>query len=273
MRIGACLCRAIGQHALKHERIHAVVDRHQQDQQCVGEALADDPLVEFRVPIQPRTAAKPRYHEECYDGRNAISDRLRPHEPFYPERGIARSSPQHPNAHCDQQYPIQHAQHTVLCVALHASNIAAQVEDGGGQCLVEDEHTQHCQLRGTVAQEQTRDQRYDRVCHNEQQPDAEHTAEPFLQSTFILRNVACVGVGDAQIEHDVEQEAEAEQRSVTAVHLHSHPFLHLGIDAQYVERLHQQVEHQHQREVGEEGAAHGAKMRLRPEGPFFAPCA
>jgi len=55
---------------------------------------------------------------------------------------------------------------------------------------------------------------------------------------------------------DIEQEAQAEQRRITAVGLGTCPPLHRRIDPQDVEGLHQQVQHQHQGEVGHEYAAH-----------------
>ena len=85
----------------------------------------------------------------------------------------------------------------------------------------------------------------------------------------ILGHVARVVAGHTQVQHDVQQKAQAQQRGIGSIARAAHGILHTGIDAQDVEGLHQQVEHQQQGEVQEEGTLHvrGAKVRIH-SGPI-----
>ena len=67
----------------------------------------------------------------------------------------------------------------------------------------------------------------------------------------MLRNVACVEVGDAQVEQDIEDVTEVEDGEIEAIHLVADSILHAYLDAENPEGFHQQVGQQHPKESGE----------------------
>ena len=73
----------------------------------------------------------------------------------------------------------------------------------------------------------------------------------------VLRDVAAVEVGDAEIEQDVEEIREVEKSLVGAVGGIAEEVLHLAVDAENPERLHQQVEKQQEDDIFDEAVLHG----------------
>ena len=60
----------------------------------------------------------------------------------------------------------------------------------------------------------------------------------------VLRDVAAVEVGDAEVEQDIKEVGEVKKGLISAVGGIAKQVLHLTVDAENPERLHQQVEKQ-----------------------------
>ena len=95
----------------------------------------------------------------------------------------------------------------------------------------------------------------------------------------VLRDGAAVEVGDAEVEQDVEEIGEVEKRLVSAVGGVAQQVLHLSVDAEYPERLHQQVEKQQENDIFDEAVLHrkstvvcGAKVGKKLFATIFGPC-
>ena len=73
----------------------------------------------------------------------------------------------------------------------------------------------------------------------------------------VLRDAAAVEVGDAEVEQDVEEVREVEQGLVGAVGGVAEEVLHLAVDAENPEGLHQQVEKQQEDDIFDEAVLHG----------------
>ena len=72
----------------------------------------------------------------------------------------------------------------------------------------------------------------------------------------VLRDGAAVEVGDAEVEQDVEKVGEVEKRLIGAVGGITEDVLHLTVDAENPERLHQQVEKQQEKDIFDEAVLH-----------------
>ena len=78
-----------------------------------------------------------------------------------------------------------------------------------------------------------------------------------LREVFrVLGDVAAVEVGDAEVEEDIEEVGEIEERLVGAVGGVAEQVLHLAVDAENPEWLHQQVEKQQEDDIFDEAVLH-----------------
>src|SRR5438477_191962 len=79
------------------------------------------------------------------------------------------------------------------------------------------------------------------------------------EKVIVLRNIFIVEVRDAEVEQDVEEEGKVEEGDVITIHLSAHSDLHVAINAQYPERLDEQVQGEDEKKVGNELALHFLK--------------
>ena len=79
----------------------------------------------------------------------------------------------------------------------------------------------------------------------------------------ILRDRTAVEVGDAEVEEDIEEVGEVEERLVGAVGGVAEQILHLAVDAENPKRLHQQVEKQQEDDIFDEAVLHSKRLGFR----------
>jgi len=96
-------------------------------------------------------------------------------------------------------------------------------------------------LVATVIAEPRGGHAYHEIENAQYEPEREDVGKVERQSAHVLRDVSVVVVGDAQIEQDVENEREIEQRKVESILLGTHHVLHGAVDSENPERLDQQV--------------------------------
>jgi len=93
-----------------------------------------------------------------------------------------------------------------------------------------------------VVAEPRRCHTHNEIENTKYQPECEDVGKVERQTAFVLRYVAVVVVGDAQIEQNIENEREIEQRKIKSVLLSAHNVLHSAVDSENPERLDQQVQ-------------------------------
>ena len=91
----------------------------------------------------------------------------------------------------------------------------------------------------------------------EKELDFGEAAEVFREVFGVLRDGAAVEVGDAEVEQDVEEVGEIEEGLIGTVGGVAEQVLHLAVDAENPERLHQQVEKQQEDDIFDEAVLHG----------------
>ena len=94
------------------------------------------------------------------------------------------------------------------------------------------------------------------VEQSQQELDLGEAAEVLREVFRVLRDGAAVEVGDAEVEQDVEEVGEVEKGLVGTVGGVAEEVLHLAVDAQNPERLHQQVEKQQEDDIFDEAVLH-----------------
>ena len=78
-----------------------------------------------------------------------------------------------------------------------------------------------------------------------------------LREVFrVLRHSTAVEVGDAEVEEDIEKVGKVKKGLVGAVRSIAKQVLHLTVDAENPERLHQQVEKQQENDIFDEAVLH-----------------
>ena len=91
---------------------------------------------------------------------------------------------------------------------------------------------------------------------SEQELDFGEATEVFGEVFGVLRDGSAVEVGDAEIKQDVEEVGEVEEGLIGAVRSVAQQVLHLTIDAENPEWLHQQVEEQQEDDIFDEAVLH-----------------
>ena len=116
-----------------------------------------------------------------------------------------------------------------------------------------------------VAAEITDDEDDCGIEQSQQEFDFGEAAEVFGEVLRVLRDVAAVEVGDAEVEQDVEEVGKVKQGLVGAVGGVAEDVLHLTVDAENPERLHQQVEKQQENDIFYEAVLHCDIVRFAPQ--------
>ena len=123
--------------------------------------------------------------------------------------------------------------------------------------MVEAAPAQQLELHAfVVAAEITHHEDDDGIEQSEQQLDFGEAAEVFGEVLRILRDGAAVEVGDAEVEQNIKEVREVEEGLVGAVGGVAEDVLHLAVDAENPERLHQQVEKQQEDDIFDEAVLH-----------------
>ena len=81
----------------------------------------------------------------------------------------------------------------------------------------------------------------DGIEQSEQELDFGEAAEVLGEILRVLRDVAAIEVGDAEVEQYIKEVGEVEKGLIGAVGGVAKQVLHLAVDAENPERLHQQV--------------------------------
>ena len=97
----------------------------------------------------------------------------------------------------------------------------------------------------------------DGIEQSQDELDLGEPAEVLREVLRVLCDGTAVEVGDAEVEQDIEEVGEVEEGLVGAVGGVAEQVLHLAVDAENPERLHQQVEKQQEDDIFDEAILHG----------------
>ena len=155
------------------------------------------------------------------------------------------ATPQHEAHDNDGQHTVEDGEDAVLLEEQQALYVRPKEEDEGEQHLVEAAPAQQLEFQAFIVAAAIADyEDDDGIEQSEQELDFGEAAEVLGEILRVLRDVAAVEVGDAEVEQDVEEVGEVEEGLVGAVGGVAEQVLHLTVDAENPERLHQQVEKQ-----------------------------
>ena len=123
--------------------------------------------------------------------------------------------------------------------------VRPEKEDEGEQHLVEAAPAQQLEFQAFVVAAAIADYEDDNgIEHSQKELDFGESAEVFGEVLGVLRDSTAVEVGDAEVEQDVKEVGEIEEGLIGTVGGVAEQVLHLTVDAENPEGLHQQVEKQ-----------------------------
>ena len=167
------------------------------------------------------------------------------------------STPQHKAHDDDGQHTVEDGEDAILLKEQQALDVRPEEEDEGEQDLVEATPAQQLEFQSfVVAAEVADDEDDDGIKQSQKQLDFGEAAKMFREVLRVLCDGTAVEVGDAEVEQDVEEVGEVEQRLIGAVGGVAEDVLHLTVDAENPERLHQQVEKQQEDDILDEAVLH-----------------
>ena len=167
------------------------------------------------------------------------------------------STPQHEAHDDDGQHTVEDGEDAILLKEQQALDVRPEEEDEGEQDLVEATPAQQLEFQAfVVAAEIADDEDDDGIKQSQKQLDFGEAAKMFREVLRVLCDGTAVEVGDAEVEQDVEEVGEVEQRLIGAVGGVAEDVLHLTVDAENPERLHQKVEKQQEDDILDEAVLH-----------------
>ena len=256
--VEACLHALVVQKPFKEHRLDAAVDTHQQNQQGKRQTLAQDFLEKLEVDLETESFGMAQDDGKGKNKGDDVGHGLRLQIPdgvesFHREP----TAPQHEAHDDDGQHTVEDGEDTVLLKEQQPLYVRPEEEDEGEQDLVEATPAQQLEFQAfVVAAEITDDEDDDSIEQSQQEFDFGEAAEVFREVLRVLRDVAAVEVGDAEVEQDVEEVGKVKQGLVGAVGGIAEDVLHLTVDAENPERLHQQVEKQQENNIFYEAVLH-----------------
>ena len=189
-------------------------------------------------------------YEKCDEERDEVGRGLGVNEPIDAERcavlvQVKRSATEY-YGYC----PVGDRNEAVRLEQMQPGKVGPQVQYPRQQELIGNQEYKQVILIGAVAHCCTDAETDDGIHDAEQKFQHNDVGEIFLQQVAVLRDIAVVEIGDAEIEDDIEDNAEAEQRRIQSVFVRPDDILYRTVDAEYPERLDQQVDEQQKRQIG-----------------------
>ena len=143
-------------------------------------------------------------------------------------------------------------------------DVGAKVKDERKQHLVQAAPKQQLQTKAVAeAAEIADDEDDDGIEQAEQQLDFGEAAEMLREHRVVLRDVAAVEVGDAEVEEDIKKVGKVEDGLIDAVGRVAEQVLHFAVDAENPERLHQEVQEKQENDIFDEAVLHDYIILLK----------
>ena len=159
-----------------------------------------------------------------------------------PQEGAADENHQHAVRHREEAVPLEEQQ---------PFEVAAQVEDERVEELRHREPRQQAELVASVSQQGSHGEGHQQVEPQQAHLETQDATQVLGDELRMLRDVAGVEVGDPQVEQYIEDIGQVEDREVEAVHLVAHGVLHAHLDAEYPQRLDNEVGQQYPEQARE----------------------
>ena len=170
-----------------------------------------------------------------------VGQSLHLQEPYHVEP-VERepSRPQDERHQEDGEHTVEHREEAVGLEEQQSLHVGSQEQHKGKQDLVQAAPKQHLELvTFTESAEIAYHEDDDGIHHAEEQLHLSQPCEMLREHLVVTGDIAAVEVGDAQVEQDIKKVGEVEDREVLPVERVAEHVLHLTVDAQNPERLHQ----------------------------------
>ena len=123
--------------------------------------------------------------------------------------------------------------------------------------MVQSAPEQQLELQAFIVAAEVTDHEDDGCIEQSQQKfDFGEAAEVLREVLGVLRDRTAVEIGDAEVEENIKEVGEIEKCLVSAVRSVAKQVLHLTVNAENPERLHQQVEKQQENDIFDEAVLH-----------------